>query len=89
MIEDKNERMGPREAFSNNDSLKALVIINRLLRVIDQIADSEDVCLGQYDGEIEQSKAFLAQYNVHEKYCFDCTNMMCNWCNNMNMWSDK
>ena len=81
-----DEEIGLREAFNYNDSLKSLVIINRLLRVIDQIADSEDVCLGQYDMEIEYAKAFLAQYDVHEKYCFDCTNRMCNWCNNMQMW---
>lgn len=64
----------------------AAATIDRLLRVIDNIAYSEDVCLGPYDEEIEHAKAFLAQHNAHEKYCFDCTNRMCNWCNNMNMW---
>lgn len=83
----KDEEIGPKEAFNYNDSLKSLVIINRLLRVIDGIAYSEDVCLCPYEEEIEQSKTFLAQYNVHEKYCFDCTNRMCNWCSNMQMWS--
>lgn len=83
-----DEEIGPREAFNYNDSLKSLVLINRLLRVIDNIAYSEDVCLGPYDEEIEQAKAFLAQYNVHERYCFDCPNRMCNWCNNMNMWRE-
>lgn len=80
-----NKGIGLNEEFDIDDSLKSLVIINRLLRVIDNIAYSEDVCLGPYDEEIEQAKAFLAQYNIHEKYCFDCTNI-CYGCDNKNMW---
>lgn len=80
-----DEEMGLKEAFGYNDSLKSLVLINRLLCVIDNIAYSEDVCLGPYDEEIEHAKAFLAQYNIHEKYCFDCANI-CYGCNNKEMW---
>ena len=80
-----DEEIGPKKAFGYNDSLKSLVLINRLLHVIDNIADSEDVCLGPYDEEIEQAKAFLAQYNIHEKYCFDCACNTCYGCNNKKM----
>lgn len=80
-----NEGIGLNEKFDINNSLKSLPIISQLLCVIDDIVRTEDVCLGPWEEEIEQAKAFLAQYNVHEKYCFDCTNI-CYGCNNMNMW---
>ena len=55
----KDETIGLNEEFDIDNSLKSLTLINNLLCVIDNIAYSEDVCLGPYDEEIEQAKAFL------------------------------
>lgn len=56
----KDEEIVLNEAFDLDNSLKSLTLINNLLRVIDNIAYSEDVCMGPYDEEIEQAKSFLA-----------------------------
>lgn len=80
-----DEEIGLDEAFDIDNSLKSIAIINQLLCVIDDITSAEDVCLGPWEKEIEQAKAFLAQYNVHEKYCFDCVNI-CYGCSNRKMW---
>ena len=80
-----NEEIGLKEEFNFDNSLKSLTIINSLLHVIDDIIRTEDVCMGLWEEEIEQAKAFLAQYNIHEKYCFDCVNI-CYGCDNKNMW---
>lgn len=82
-----DEEIGLDEAFDLDNSLKSIAIINNLLHVIDDIMNAEDVCMGPWEEEIDQAKAFLAQYNVHEKYCFDCANI-CYGCNNKNMWME-